>query len=173
MCARGALSLLAVGTRCASFSFLLFASIAHSEPKEPASESSSAPSLSLPPGAPQVGGLITSPARPPPMAEAPAQNTARFEMSGYLRAPLRLSWGPPTGPNRSGDAGTQLLTPPLVDLQLPVQRAGGRERGSEPTATRQRSRRRSGSEWDTLASFAEIQAQLSIRVVMIGPWNKN
>lgn len=75
----------------------------------------SGPSLGLNPEAPQVGGLVTSPAEvvAPPTEESTGE--WKFDVTGYFRAPLRLSWGPPTTrPPMGGDAGTQLRTPPMV-----------------------------------------------------------
>jgi len=76
----------------------------------------SGPALGLNPEAPQVGGLVTSPAE---VVAAPTEESTgewKFDVTGYFRAPLRFSWGPPTTPNTKapGDAGTQLRTPPLV-----------------------------------------------------------
>jgi hypothetical protein len=76
-----------------------------------------APSLSLAPEAPQVGGLVVTPGQNPtpeePSGTAPSE--WRFSVTGYFRAPLRLSWGPPTTPDpNGGNPGTQLRTPPLV-----------------------------------------------------------
>ena len=74
--------------------------------------------MGLNPEAPQVGGLVTSPAEvvAPPTEESTGE--WKFDVTGYFRAPLRFSWGPPTttDPNATamGDAGTQLRTPPLV-----------------------------------------------------------
>ncbi len=79
----------------------------------------SGPALGLNPEAPQVGGLITSPAEvvAPPTEESTGE--WKFDVTGYFRAPLRFSWGPPTTPDNNAtattnDAGTQLRTPPLV-----------------------------------------------------------
>jgi hypothetical protein len=76
-----------------------------------------APSLSLSPEAPQVGGLVVAPGENPtpeePSGTAPGE--WKFSVTGYFRAPLRFSWGPPTlqDPN-GGNGGTQIRTPPLV-----------------------------------------------------------
>jgi hypothetical protein len=73
-----------------------------------------APSLSLNPEAPQVGGLIVVPGENP-TPEEPKTNEWKFDVTGYFRAPLRFSWGPPTLPDpNGGNPGTQLRTPPLV-----------------------------------------------------------
>jgi hypothetical protein len=79
----------------------------------------SGPALGLNPEAPQVGGLVTSPAE---VVAAPTEESTgewKFDVTGYFRAPLRFSWGPQTtaDPLHNGsttDAGTQLRTPPLV-----------------------------------------------------------
>jgi hypothetical protein len=75
----------------------------------------SGPALGLSPEAPQVAGLVASPAEvvAPPTEESTGE--WKFDVTGYFRAPLRMSWGPPTTmPPNGGDAGTQLRTPPLV-----------------------------------------------------------
>jgi hypothetical protein len=69
--------------------------------------------LSLPDSAPQAGGIVSSPSQPVSVAK-PAGDELAFDVSGYLHAPLRLSWGPPTQPGPAGNAGRQLRTPPLV-----------------------------------------------------------
>ena len=73
------------------------------------------PGLSLAPSTPQVGGRLTSPAEPAPVVAAEPSAEWKFEVTGYFRAPMRMSWGPATtqDPN-GGDPGTQLRTPPLV-----------------------------------------------------------
>ncbi|HEY7370643.1 MAG TPA: hypothetical protein VIF57_00585 [Polyangia bacterium] len=75
----------------------------------------SGPGLSLSPETPQVGGRVTSPAEPAPVVVQEPTAEWKFEVSGYFRAPMRMSWGPATtqDPN-GGDPGTQLRTPPLV-----------------------------------------------------------
>jgi hypothetical protein len=74
-------------------------------------ESETAPSLSLPANAPQAGGSLPAPSPAP----APTRSDEpKFQLTGYLHAPLRFSWGPPTRANPTGTAGTQLRTPPLV-----------------------------------------------------------
>jgi hypothetical protein len=51
----------------------------------------------------------------PATASAAATSEWKFDVSGYFRAPLRLSWGPPTTPApNGGNSGTQIRTPPLV-----------------------------------------------------------
>jgi len=76
-----------------------------------------APSLSLAPEAPQVGGLVVAPGENP-TPEAAKTSEWKFDVTGYFRAPLRLSWGPPTlaDPNGASNSqiGTQIRTPPLV-----------------------------------------------------------
>jgi hypothetical protein len=76
------------------------------------------PSLGMSPEAPQVGGLVVSPAESVNVAEEPQSSEWKFDVSGYFRAPIRFSWGPPvstqTAPANAGDGGTQLRTPPLV-----------------------------------------------------------
>jgi hypothetical protein len=73
------------------------------------------PSLSVSPEAPAVGGLVVSPAEPAPVVEEAPTSEWKFDVTGYFRAPVRFSWGPPTAPDpRGGDAGTQLRSPPLV-----------------------------------------------------------
>ena len=50
-----------------------------------------------------------------PTPEEPKTNEWKFDITGYFRAPLRLSWGPPTLPDpNGGNPGTQIRTPPLV-----------------------------------------------------------
>ena len=82
-----------------------------------------APGLSLSPDTPQVGGRVTSPAEPPPVVAPEPSAEWKFEVTGYFRAPLRMSWGPSTtspGVDVNGndipasEAGTQFRTPPLV-----------------------------------------------------------
>jgi hypothetical protein len=74
------------------------------------------PSLSIDPSAPQQGKLLVSPVE---VVAPPEENTTgewKFDITGYFRAPLRMSWGPPTTqlPAGTRDQGTQLRTPPLV-----------------------------------------------------------
>jgi hypothetical protein len=95
------------------------------QPPQPAAEAAAAaatakktgPSLSLAPEAPQQGGLVAMPGENP-TPEAPKTSEWKFDVTGYFRAPLRFSWGPPTlaDPNgaTSSQIGTQLRTPPLV-----------------------------------------------------------
>jgi hypothetical protein len=86
----------------------------------PKKKGGSGPALGLNPEAPQVGGLVTTPSSEVVVAPTTEESTGewKFDVTGYFRAPLRFSWGPPTtsDPNTgaSGDAGTQLRTPPLV-----------------------------------------------------------
>src|SRR6185503_17360075 len=83
----------------------------------------SGPGLSLAPDTPQAGGRLTSPAEPPPVVAPEPSAEWKFEVTGYFRAPLRMSWGPSTtspGVDVNGNdipasaAGTQIRTPPLV-----------------------------------------------------------
>jgi hypothetical protein len=88
----------------------------------PPAKRTGGPSLSLSPETPQVGGLVVSPAEAAPVVEEAPTSEWKFEVTGYFRAPLRMSWGPPTGPDtlantaagHTVDPGTQLRTPPLV-----------------------------------------------------------
>ena len=77
------------------------------------------PSLGLSPEAPQASGLVTTTADAPVAAPEPETGEWKFDVTGYFRAPLRFSWGPPTvgltpGQLPTSGAGTQLRTPPLV-----------------------------------------------------------
>jgi hypothetical protein len=77
------------------------------------------PSLSLSPETPQVGGLVVSPAETVNVEPEESQSSEwKFDVGGYFRAPLRMSWGPPvsttTPQGAAGNGGTQLRTPPLV-----------------------------------------------------------
>jgi hypothetical protein len=77
------------------------------------------PSLGLNPEAPQASGLVTTTADAPVAAPEPETGEWKFDVTGYFRAPLRFSWGPPTvgttpGGMSTSAAGTQLRTPPLV-----------------------------------------------------------
>jgi hypothetical protein len=72
------------------------------------------PSLSLRPESPQMGGLVAVPAETV-AAEPPPTGEWKFDVTGYFRAPLRMSWGPATLADPNGNnVGTQLRTPPLV-----------------------------------------------------------
>src|ERR1700690_2078012 len=93
------------------------AAAAPAAPKKP-----SGPALGLSPDAPGQGGaaaLAPSEAVPVAPAEEPTGEW-KFDVTGYFRAPLRMSWGPPTtaapsvGGMPPGNAGTQYRTPPLV-----------------------------------------------------------
>lgn len=107
--------------RCALLTMTLLARVALAAPAAPADEAMakrsetepSPPSLSLPTGAPQAGGIVTSPAQRTTTTK-PLRDELRFDVSGFFRAPLRLSWGPPTHPGSGVAAGRQLRTPPLV-----------------------------------------------------------
>jgi hypothetical protein len=80
------------------------------------------PSLSLSPEAPQVGGIVTTAAaeQPAVVEETAPTSEWKFDVTGYFRAPLRMSWGPAatTDPACMGvpgcSPGTQLRTPPWV-----------------------------------------------------------
>ena len=75
------------------------------------------PSLSLDPNAPQQGTILVSPVEVVGGAEENTSSEWKFDVTGYFRAPLRMSWGPPTHPdpmNPGGNEGTQYRTPPLV-----------------------------------------------------------
>ncbi len=94
------------------------AAVATPPPAAPKKKGGSGPSLGLNPDAPQVGGLVTTTSDAPAAVEEPATGEWKFDVTGYFRAPLRFSWGPPTTPDTlpgaKGNAGTQLRTPPLV-----------------------------------------------------------
>ncbi len=88
-------------------------------PPAPKKKGGSGPALGLDPNAPQVGGLVTTTSEAPAAVEEPVTGEWKFDVTGYFRAPLRFSWGPPTTHGsrtraRPGSAGTQLRTPPLV-----------------------------------------------------------
>jgi len=87
-------------------------------PATPKKKGGSEPVLGLNPNAPQVSGLVTSTNEQPAAAAEPATGEWKFDVTGYFRAPLRFSWGPPTttntDPGAMGNAGTQIRTPPLV-----------------------------------------------------------
>ena len=75
------------------------------------------PSLGLAPEVPQVGGRVTSPAEPAPVVAAEPSAEWKFDVTGYFRAPMRMSWGQQTTDdvnNPGVSAGTQLRTPPMV-----------------------------------------------------------
>ena len=83
-------------------------------PPAEAKKKGGGPGLSLSPETPQVGGLVVSPAETP-VVEEQQSSEWKFDVTGYFRAPLRFSWGPPTAPDpNGGNAGTQIRTPPLV-----------------------------------------------------------
>jgi hypothetical protein len=79
-------------------------------------------SLGLNPEAPQASGLVTTSAALAAPAEEPATGEWKFDVTGYFRAPMRFSWGPPTVATvqqngvsvSTASAGTQFRTPPLV-----------------------------------------------------------
>ena len=85
-------------------------------PPPPKKKGGSAPALGLNPDAPQVGGLVTTTSDAPVAAAEPETGEWKFDVTGYFRAPLRFSWGPPTtqDPFAPGNPGTQIRTPPLV-----------------------------------------------------------
>ena len=77
------------------------------------------PTLGLSPDAPQASGRLTSPAEPAPVVAAEPSAEWKFDVTGYFRAPFRMSWGPATTqdtrPAAMGiDPGTQLRSPPLI-----------------------------------------------------------
>src|SRR5450432_4020039 len=76
---------------------------------------SSGPALGLSPDAPGQGGANITPEELAPANEEPPTGEWKFDVTGYFRAPLRFSWGPPTtAAPGGGNAGTQYRTPPLV-----------------------------------------------------------
>src|SRR6185312_1175178 len=85
-------------------------------PAPPKKKGGSAPALGLDPNAPQVSGLVTTTSDAPVAVAEPVTGEWKFDVTGYFRAPLRFSWGPPTTPNpfAPGNPGTQWRTPPLV-----------------------------------------------------------
>jgi hypothetical protein len=76
------------------------------------------PSLGLDPSVPQAGKVLVSPTDVVEAPDETASSEWKFDVSGYFRAPLRMSWGPPhtTDPsaNPGVSPGTQFRTPPLV-----------------------------------------------------------
>lgn len=87
-------------------------------PAAPPPKKGIGPSLSIAPDVPQVGGRVTSPAEAPPVVAAEPSAEWKFDVTGYFRAPMRMSWGPQQTEdvNKPGlsAAGTQLRTPPMV-----------------------------------------------------------
>jgi hypothetical protein len=78
------------------------------------------PGLGLDPSVPQAGAILVSPVE---VVAPPEENTSsewKFDVTGYFRAPLRMSWGPPHNKDMNNpgganaDAGTQFRTPALV-----------------------------------------------------------
>lgn len=80
------------------------------------------PGISMDPTVPQAGAILVSPVE---VVAPPEENTSsewKFDVTGYFRAPLRMSWGPPHNPDPNlgpggtskTDAGTQYRTPALV-----------------------------------------------------------
>ena len=59
---------------------------------------------------------MTTTSEAPAAVAEPVTGEWKFDVTGYFRAPLRFSWGPPTtqDPFAPGNPGTQLRTPPLV-----------------------------------------------------------
>jgi hypothetical protein len=75
----------------------------------------SGPALGLSPEAPGQGGADITAAEATPAVEEAPTGEWKFDVTGYFRAPLRMSWGPPTtAAPGGGNAGTQYRTPPLV-----------------------------------------------------------
>ena len=57
------------------------------------------PGLWLDPTVPQSGAILVSPVE---VVAPPEENTSsewKFDVTGYFRAPLRMSWGPPHNPD--------------------------------------------------------------------------
>ena len=82
----------------------------------PAPKKGSGPALGLSPDAPGQGGAAAlAPSEAEPTTDEAPTGEWKFDVTGYFRAPLRMSWGPPTTPAPGGgNAGTQYRTPPLV-----------------------------------------------------------
>lgn len=72
--------------------------------------------LSLDPRLPQNGGFVIAPsAGELPVRTPPDGREWKVWVSGYVRAPMRWSYGPATTPDpNGGNPGTQLRAPPLV-----------------------------------------------------------
>jgi len=89
---------------------------------EPPKKKGGGPGLGLSPEAPQAGGRLTTPTEPAPVVAAEPSAEWKFDVTGYFRAPMRLSWGPATTPEQQAnhpatpvqDAGTQFRSPPLI-----------------------------------------------------------
>src|SRR5262245_1452450 len=78
------------------------------------------PSLGLSPESPQVGGRVSSPAEPPPVVAQEPSAEWKFDVTGYFRAPMRMSWGPATTQDVNApdvSPGTQFRTPAMVPDQ--------------------------------------------------------
>jgi len=73
-------------------------------------------SLSLDPSLPLNGGFVLAPAAGElPVRAPPDAREWKVWLSGYVRAPLRWSWGPATTPDpNGGNPDTQMRTSPLV-----------------------------------------------------------
>jgi hypothetical protein len=85
-------------------------------PAEAPKKKANGPSLGLSPDAPQAAGRLTSPAEPAPVVAAEPSAEWKFDVTGYFRAPMRMSWGPATTADdrTTVSPGTQLRTPPLI-----------------------------------------------------------
>src|SRR5262249_20858744 len=69
------------------------------------------------PESPQVGGLVVSPAESVTTEEEATSSEWKFDVTGYFRAPMRMSWGPATTAPPDppgGNPATQFRTPPLI-----------------------------------------------------------
>lgn len=95
---------------------LVAAGPVRAEAQAETSNASSLLSLSLDPRLPQNGGFVIAPsAGDLPVHAPPEGRDWEVWVSGYLRAPMRWSWGPATTPDpNGGNPGTQLRTPPVV-----------------------------------------------------------
>src|SRR5688572_23086077 len=85
----------------------------------PEKKRGASPGLSLSPDTPQTGGRVASPAEPPPVVAPEPSAEWKFEVTGYFRAPMRMSWGPAVTQETDTtgapiESGTQLRTPPMV-----------------------------------------------------------
>ena len=113
------------------------------------------PSLGLNPESPQAAGLVTTTADAPAAAPEPETGEWKFDVTGYFRAPLRFSWGPPTvsmtpgqmptsgrgdaAPDAAAGAGRELhrlavheqLRRPLDRAELPLRQRPGEGDGAD------------------------------------------
>src|SRR5947209_12694001 len=64
---------------------------ADAKPAEP-KKHGGGPSLSLDPNTPQHGVMVVTPAEIAPVEEPEPTSEWKFDVSGYTRAPLRMSW---------------------------------------------------------------------------------